>query len=627
MDAQVYRAAQLGDITLLRQVVNQDSSRLLKVTPQENTAIHVSVSFGHIDFVKEMYAALLQHNSSLEGHTDYSRSLSLLTQVNSKGDTALHVVAREGYASIAEFLIEKILPWSSDHDVESGISSLAGEKIRMRNKSKNTALHEAVRRNDLVMVNLLIRADPDDLGHPNYDADAEGGESPLFLAARGGCLKILNQIFLICPSAAHSGPHGRTALHVAVVEGHLDVVKMLLEKKEELVNKVDENGRTALHYAASKTRSHKIVQQLLRHDTSSVYQLDKDGLSPLHIAALESSIEVYRELIQCCPDSVELLDKKHRNVLHFAVMSKNLQKISFALEQLELKEIINQPDDDGNTPFHLAAKQCSLVLMGQFSSNKRVDLKATNNNGQTATDIFVNRIPIDRLAVMLSLSMINLRIRTTTPLQADYALSVRGEEKWIIGGANKEEIRTSPNNKQEEVAAAAARSDIIQREKEMGKILQIVASLIATVTFAAVFQVPGGYNSKDGKPILLHNGSFQKFLQYDAIAMASSVASLFVMLIASVGTDIFYSYSLKLARILIYLALICTSIAFLEGFRAVLPHCSGSLLCFSGHSNLTFSIIAISIIVFMVYFPLSAVMDHFLYPKLEKLVREKVLVL
>ncbi|XP_042513011.1 ankyrin repeat-containing protein At5g02620-like [Macadamia integrifolia] len=625
MDPQLYRAAQLGDITLLRLVVNEDPSRLLQVTPQENTAIHVSVSFGHTDFVKEVYAALLQHNSSLEGDTEYRRSLSLLTQVNSKGDTALHVTAREGHVSIAEFLIEKILPWPSDHDVESGNGSLAREKIRVRNKSKNTALHEAVRRNDLVMVNLLIRADPDDLGHPNYNSDAEGhGESPLFLAARGGYFNILNLIFHICPSPAHGGPHGRTALHVAVVEGHLDVVKLLLEKKGELFNNVDENGRTALHYAASKTWGHKIVQQLLRHDPSSVYQLDKDGLSPLHIAALESSIEVFRELVQRCLDSVELLDKKRRNVVHFAVMSKNLQKIRYALQQLGLKEIINQADDDGNTPFHHAAKQCSLVLMGHFSSNRRVDLNATNNNGQTATDIFVNLIPTDRLAVTLGLSMINLRTRATTSLRADYALSVRGEEKWRIGGANEEKTLTDPNNKQEEVAAAA-RSEVKQREKEMGKILQIVASLIATVTFAAVFQVPGGYNS-DGKPMLLDNGSFQKFLQYDAIAMGSSVGTLFVMLIASVGSDLFYSLSLKVARILIYIALMCTTIAFLEGFRAVLPHC-GSLLCFSGHSTRTFSIIAISVVVFMIYFPLSAVMDHFLYPKLEKLVRKNVLVL
>ncbi|XP_042482302.1 protein ACCELERATED CELL DEATH 6-like [Macadamia integrifolia] len=559
MDLQFYRAAKLGNITLLRQLVNEDPSRLLRVTPQaENTAIHVSVSFGHIEIVKEVYAVLLQHNSSLEGDTDYSRSLSLLTQVNSKGDTALHVAAREGHTSVAEFLIQKILPWPSDNDVESGSnssSSLAREKIRMRNKTKNTALHEAVRSNNLVMVNLLTGADPD-LGHPNYDVDVEGGESPLFLAARSGSSKILNQIFRICPSPAHDGQHGRTALHVAVVEGHLGVVKMLLEKKGEIVNKVDENGRTALHYAVSKTWGHKIVKQLLMLDTSSVYKLDKDGLSPLHIAAFGSSIKVFKELIQCCPDSVELLDKKCRNVLHFAVISKNYKKIRYVLQQLELKEIVNQPDDDGNTPLHHAAKQCDLGHMGLLCSNRRVDLKAMNNNDETAIDIFImNLIPIDRLAVTLSLSLINLHTKTTASARADYALSVRGEEKWIIGGVIEEEI-DNDSNKQEEVATA--RSDVKQWEKKMGKILHIVASLTATT---------GTYNSVDGKPILLDKGSFQKFLQYYAIAMRRSwIAFLFVMLIIElVGCELFYSFLLKLARIFICVGL--KLIAFLEGSR------------------------------------------------------------
>ncbi|XP_042514346.1 ankyrin repeat-containing protein NPR4-like [Macadamia integrifolia] len=264
----------------------------------------------------------------------------------------------------------------------------------MRNKSKNTALHEALRRYDLEMVELLIEADPHDLGHPNYDADTEGGESPLYLAARDGRLDIVNKILDICPSAAHSGPHGRTALHVAIVEVHLDVVEVLLVKKGELADKIDENGRTALHYAVSLERSHRIVQQLLSHDTSSVYKVDKDGLSALHIAALNSSIEIFRELIECCPDFGELQDINHRNVLHYAVMSKDLDKIKFALEQLELEEFINQPDEDGNTPFHLLAEQGSIKLMEPFISNVRVDTMARNKNGQTVDEIFLNTIPI-----------------------------------------------------------------------------------------------------------------------------------------------------------------------------------------------------------------------------------------
>ncbi|XP_042499347.1 ankyrin repeat-containing protein At5g02620-like [Macadamia integrifolia] len=496
MDPQVYKAAKFGDITFPQ--LTEDSSRLLRVTPNKNTALHAFVRFGHLEFVKEVYYALLQHNSSLEGNTEYSKSLSLLTQVNSEGDTALHVAAREGHASIAKFLIEKIKPWPSDHDVESGISSLLiFEKIRKRNESKNTALHEAVRRNDLEMVKLLTDDDCD-LGHPNYDVDADGrGESPLYLAARDGHLDILNHIFHICLSPAHGGPHCQTTLHVAVVETRLDVVKILLEKMGGvLVNKADKDRRTALHYAASNRHNViEIVKKLLSYDTSSVYKLDKDGLSPLHIAALESSIEVFQELIQSCPDSGELLDKKHRNVLHFAVMSKDFKKISFALKQQELEELINKTDDDGNTPFHLAATLGSFKFMRLFLSNKRVDIKATNNKGQTATENF--QFILGQLTIFSPIHQ-TLMARIFRDAQR-----VRGEKKWMIG-IKKEQMQIRSDSKEEEEEEeeeeevqlrnkpekVATTTKITQSRKEIGQILQLLASLIATVAFTAVVQVP-----------------------------------------------------------------------------------------------------------------------------------------
>ncbi|XP_042498538.1 ankyrin repeat-containing protein At5g02620-like [Macadamia integrifolia] len=589
MDPQVYRAAKLGKTTLLQHVVDEDSSRLLRVTPNKNTTLHVSVTFGHREFVKKVYFALLQHNSSLEGNTEYSKSLSLLTQVNSEGDTALHVAAREGHASIAKFLIEKIKPWPSDHDIESGSSSLlVPEKIRMRNESKNTALHEAVQRNDLEMVKLLTEVDPD-LGHPNYDVDVDGhGESPLYLAAKDGHLDILNHIFLICPSPAHGGPYGRTALHVAVIEGRLDVVKILLEKKGEvLVNKADKDGRTALHYAVSNRYKNvleqllsnrynalEIVQQLLRHDTSSAYKLDKDGLSPLHIAALESSIKVFRELIQWCPDSGELLDKKHRNVLHFAVMSKDFKKISFALRQVELEGLVNKTDDDGNTPCHLAATLGSFMLMRHFLSIRRVGVKATNNMGQTAAEIFQSTQE-GNTASMLLYQLLMAHI-----FWPWHAINVRGENKWMIGGgggANKEQISSDPLQNQAEGEKKAATTKVTKNQREMGKTLQIVASLIATVAFTAVFQVPGGYNSDPsskayGKPILIDNGDFKSFIRNDIAALSLSLISLMVMFLAPFAGDHFYSSFFKMGTFLICCAILFTIVAFFKGMTAVLSN-------------------------------------------------------
>ena len=63
--------------------------------------------------------------------------------------------------------------------------------------------------------------------------------------------------------------------------------------------------------------------------------------------------------------------------------------------------------------------------------------------------------------------------------------------------------------------------------KERYNYIVLVTTLITTVTFAAAFQVPGGYDDK-GKPILLNNKRFKYFLIFDSLAFVTSIVSLFI---------------------------------------------------------------------------------------------------
>jgi hypothetical protein len=57
-----------------------------------------------------------------------------------------------------------------------------------------------------------------------------------------------------------------------------------------------------------------------------------------------------------------------------------------------------------------------------------------------------------------------------------------------------------------------------------------VATLIATVVFAAAFTVPGGNNQETGIPIFLKNNWFMVFFISDAMAMLSSSTSILIFL-------------------------------------------------------------------------------------------------
>ena len=61
--------------------------------------------------------------------------------------------------------------------------------------------------------------------------------------------------------------------------------------------------------------------------------------------------------------------------------------------------------------------------------------------------------------------------------------------------------------------------------KELKKYNVVVMTLITTVTFAAAFQVPGGYDG-NGKAILVKNKQFRYFLTLDTLSFGFSAASL-----------------------------------------------------------------------------------------------------
>jgi len=66
--------------------------------------------------------------------------------------------------------------------------------------------------------------------------------------------------------------------------------------------------------------------------------------------------------------------------------------------------------------------------------------------------------------------------------------------------------------------------------KDTSNSCMLVATLIATITFAAAITVPGGNNQDKGIPIFLLDKTFMLFIVSDALALFSSMASLLMFL-------------------------------------------------------------------------------------------------
>jgi len=101
----------------------------------------------------------------------------------------------------------------------------------------------------------------------------------------------------------------------------------------------------------------------------------------------------------------------------------------------------------------------------------------------------------------------------------------------------------------------------------------LVAILIATITFAAAFTLPGGYSTDagtEGLPIMARKFAFKAFLISDTLAMCSSLAVAFVCIIARWEDLEFLLHYRSFTKKLMWFAYMATTTAFATGLYTVL---------------------------------------------------------
>ena len=118
-------------------------------------------------------------------------------------------------------------------------------------------------------------------------------------------------------------------------------------------------------------------------------------------------------------------------------------------------------------------------------------------------------------------------------------------------------------------------SNSISTLKKVGETHLIVTALVATVTFAAGFTLPGGYNENDGLATLGKKEAFKAFVVADTLAMVSSVSAAFVYFFtAGYEKEELLHKHLPWAFFLTMFGMGAMVVAFMTGMYAVLPRFS-----------------------------------------------------
>ena len=117
-----------------------------------------------------------------------------------------------------------------------------------------------------------------------------------------------------------------TALHLAAVGDHLEVVKWLIEKVGMNANVLDHEKLSALHYA-THTGNKELVKYLAEKTKSDIYKQSETGWTPLHMAVI-CEFEVLVEILVEKMDPVDIKDCQldGKTALQYAEEIKDVNK-------------------------------------------------------------------------------------------------------------------------------------------------------------------------------------------------------------------------------------------------------------------------------------------------------------
>ncbi|OMO65871.1 hypothetical protein COLO4_30951 [Corchorus olitorius] len=493
--APLYQAALKGDWEKAKEFLNKHPGAAnVRITKGWDTALHIAVGARHIGFVEEVVKLI---------------SVADLERRNKYNNTALCVAAASGVTRIAEAMVKKN-------------KCLAG----IRGNKGVTPLYIAALFGHRDMVWYLYKVtDADDLTREDYIG--------LLIAT------ITTDLFDVALCLIQHHPelatmrdsNGETALHVLARKPSAFASKSELGTWEKFIypwiyveplvksgclssmskscccntNQVFISLGGKLRHAIEKTRHKAVYKKKLLHmeanvlvkllweqifslEDSHITEILRSPSQVLFAAAEFGVVELITELIQSYPDLIWKVDEHSRSIFHTAVIHRQEKIFSLIHDIGAHKDMIAAYKDKDN--------HCILHLAAKIAPPNRLNIVSGAALQMQRELLWFKEV--EKNVHPLYREMRDIKGRTPRMLFAEeHTKLVKEGEKWMKSTASS---------------------------------CMLVATLITTVMFAAIFTVPGGNDNGKGTPIFLEAKSFIVFAVSDAFALFSSVTSILMFL-------------------------------------------------------------------------------------------------
>lgn len=200
--------------------------------------------------------------------------------------------------------------------------------------------------------------------------------------------------------------------------------------------------------------------------------------------------------------------------------------------------ILNEQDNEGNTPLHLAVVAGEYKVISKLLCSGKVHNHIMNNAGHTPSDLAEKSTGFYTMVrIILKLYLSGAQFR---PQRQDHIVKWNGQ-------------------------------DMIKWQVTTSKYLAIVSTLVATIAFSATFNMPGSYGL-DGKANLNGDRLYHAFMMLDTIAVTTSVVATILLVYGKIAQSHRSWPSFIIAMYSLWLSLICMLLAFFISIIAVMDN-------------------------------------------------------